>query len=127
MNLIIVRGLPGSGKSTFARQLEAAGYIRCEADEFMVDADGNYAFDPARLPSCHAACQKKARLALFQGRNVVVANTFTRRWEIAPYSDLAQEFGVPLTVITVEGNHGSVHSVPDAAIAAMKERWEPWV
>ena len=43
--LYIVRGIPGSGKSTFAKTL---GGIHIEADQYFVDGDGNYNFDGSK-------------------------------------------------------------------------------
>ena len=43
--LILLRGLPGSGKSTFA---EVIGGFRCEADMYFME-DGEYKFDITRI------------------------------------------------------------------------------
>jgi len=45
--LVIIRGLPGSGKSTFAKKFVEKGFKHYEADMWMVDKDGNYSFDPS--------------------------------------------------------------------------------
>ena len=42
--LVLVRGLPGSGKSTYARSL---GYPNFEADMFFIK-DGKYVYNPAK-------------------------------------------------------------------------------
>jgi adenylate kinase family enzyme len=51
--IYIVRGCPGSGKSTFAKTL---GGIHIEADQYFVDADGNYNFDGSKIKNAHAWC-----------------------------------------------------------------------
>lgn len=56
--------------------------------------------------------------------NVVVANTFSQEWEIAPYRRMAEKRGAKLKIINMTEEYGSIHGVPQAAIERMKERWE---
>lgn len=129
--LTIVRGLPGSGKSTLAHMLVAArraggGWAQqVEADDYFI-RDGKYQFDPSQLTAAHADCQRRTRAYLEMGAHVVVANTFTQRWEYQWYLDVAMELGVPVQMVEVHGEFGSVHNVPDEAIARMKARWEAY-
>ena len=83
--LYLVRGLPGSGKSTVARALADGAIIGGEAietDEFFVDADGVYRFDGAKLGDAHRDCLERARALMTTPgtRLVAVANTFSQRW-----------------------------------------------
>lgn len=91
----------------------------------MIDSEGNYKFDPSRLKECHEQCQNEAWLMLHEGRDVIVANTFTQRWEYQPYLDMAQFFHVPVQVIEVHGDFQSIHGVPAEKIKQMRDRWEP--
>ena len=50
--LILLRGLPGSGKSTFAKSL---GGIHIEADQYFMQ-DGEYKFDASQLKHAHNYC-----------------------------------------------------------------------
>lgn len=115
-----IRGLPGSGKSTMAREIVVATYAKhYEADAFFMDR-GVYRFDPAKLPAAHKWCQSMTLDALKEGHDVVVANTFTRLWEMQPY----MEMGFPIEVIVARGNWPNVHGVPVEAIERMRARWE---
>ena len=80
---VIVRGLPGSGKTTLALQLAAEhGYVHLETDQHFV-VNGSYRFDPARVADAHAIVARDALDALLTGRRVVIANTHVRLWEMA--------------------------------------------
>lgn len=135
--LILVRGLPGSGKSTVGHLISDA--IRCEADHFFVrHGNGVYKFDPSLLPQAHAECQKEAREALemvSSGRGsypIVVSNTFSCRWEMEPYLQMAREYKAWVHVVDVydggltneELAVRNKHGVPVEGIAAMRSRWE---
>ena len=121
--LYIIRGLPGSGKSTKGEALTPG---RCFAadDFFYLLGGGTYAFDPRRLGEAHAHCQASVEAAMRDGGHVSVANTFTQRWEVKPYRVLARRYGYTVQVIHMTEDYGSVHNVPAAAIARMRERWE---
>jgi predicted kinase len=114
-HLYIVRGLPGSGKSTFAKNMGIPHY---ESDQFRFK-DGEYVFDPTDH-SCHDKCFHEVVRSLKDGFDTVVSNTFTRLWEFQRYLDLPY----PHTVITIEGNHGNIHNVPEEVIQRMRDRWE---
>lgn len=123
MKLTLIRGLPGSGKSTMAKRLAAEGYIHLEADMFFV-RQGEYVFDRTKLPAAHQWCQNAAMRWLAAGRNVVVSNTFVTRKELQPYIDLAKEYGAELCIRVANGCYGSIHNVPQHVIERMKARWE---
>lgn len=118
--LILIRGLPRSGKSTLAQKFVSLGYRHFEADQWVVDASGAYAFNINLLERAHSFCQEAAREALSNGHDVIVANTFSRAWEIAPYRTMCKR----VTIIECQGNFANVHGVPDLTIQRMRERWE---
>lgn len=125
--LYLIRGVPGAGKSTFANNLFRAGIvdaIAC-ADDYMVNCNGEYSFNPADLPFAHGQCYAKAKISLFRGDNVAVANTSVTEWEVEKYVKLTEECGANLVSIIVENRHGSsnVHGVPDEKIQQMKQRF----
>lgn len=129
--LIMIRGLPGSGKTTLANALVTKYLIEdktvehYEADQFMVDEQGNYAFDPNKLGRCHRKCMAGAEEAMENLTSVViVSNTFTTEKEYIPYLDLAYEYGYETQIIDTFGQFGSVHDVPTATLTKMSDRWD---
>lgn len=122
--LFIIRGLPGSGKTTFAEKLKADGIVSdiVEADHFMTDAEGNYKFDPNLIQRCHEECQMWTKYYLDLGRDVAVANTFSRKWEIVPYTKMGYDY----TIIEMNGKYPNVHNVPKHIIDRMAKRYEKW-
>ena len=120
--LILIRGLPGSGKSTLAKGY--AGFKHYEADQFFM-RNGEYAFEPARIKEAHQWCQETTANSLLRGENVVVSNTFVKCWEMKPYIDMAENFGIELKIITASGAFQNVHGVPAEVLERMRANWEP--
>ena len=123
--LTIVRGLPGSGKSTRAHEIAMkTGAVHFETDMFFMRDNGVYDYQKALINTAHDWCLRAARSQLAQGRDVVVANTFSTNWEMEPYFKLAHAHGAQIEVIECAGNFENTHHVPSQAIERMRARWE---
>ncbi|MGI9894637.1 AAA family ATPase [Vibrio natriegens] len=119
--LTLVRGIPGSGKSTHAKTLDAK---LVEADQFFIDKDGLYQYDNAQIKDAHKWCKLETKRLLKAGLNVVVANTFVKNWEMKFYQNLANDMGLAFEVIEMNGNYQNVHGVPDSVVARMASQFE---
>jgi len=124
--ILLLRGLPGNGKSSFAEFLKTYTHhtVICCADDFFTDEKGNYNFDATKLYLAHTKCQEKFKDALDSKLTnlIIVANTSTRQKDVNFYRDLAIEKGNRVFVITIENWHNGIdsHNVPKDTIENMK-------
>lgn len=132
--LYIIRGIPGSGKSTFANQLVGSDFLVCEADKYFIDKETDeYKFDSSKIKDAHNYCQNLVETYMKDSlvndqwyRQIAVSNTFTQEWEMKPYFDLAKKYGYIVFSVIVENRHGgkNLHGVPEDKIELMKNRFE---
>lgn len=127
----ILRGLPGSGKSSLAELLrdsvdEAMFPLPdiLSADNYFVDKDGNYNFDISRIGEAHDWCYQQFVASIsdykaFYSGFVIVDNTNCKESEFLRYKEYAEEHGYTVFVLLVENWHGnkSVHNVPETTLA----------
>lgn len=122
-NLILVRGISGSGKTTFAELIATNVF---SADDYFTDALGNYNFDATYLPTAHDACKARTEEAMKKGESkICVANTFTTEWEMAPYFKLAEKYNYRIFTVIMENRHGgtNVHDVPEPVLQKQKNKF----
>jgi hypothetical protein len=133
-SLYLVRGLPGSGKTTWVKSQMAILHGRAlayhyEADQFFVGADGKYNFNPSNLSLAHETCRTNVikTLAVSQqartNATVFVANTMTTWGEVEPIVKSLSINDVIVTVVDITTQYGSVHDVPYNTILRMKKRF----
>ena len=134
--VIVVSGISGSGKSTYAHTLTANGGVILSADDYFTGYDTRpYSFDSTLLGKAHAMCFKlyveQLQHALSEDRLVIVDNTNTTAVEIAPYMLAADAFGYLAEVHTLRcGSWNEVdmclqrnrHEVPMRTVYAQQRR-----
>jgi len=131
MRAIIMRGLPGSGKTTRARELAGEkGVIHSTDDYFFVG--GIYVHDWTKLKEYHSSNLRAFKTSLAARISVVICdNTNVKHWEYEPYVRAAEQAGYEVEVITlphlsVEILHTrSTHNTPVETIQKMLDHWEP--
>jgi len=126
--VIIMRGLPGSGKSTKARTY---GGTIVSADDHMIK-DGVYKFDATRLGYVHGRCYYEFKEAVDRGDAIVIVdNTNISPKEYKRYRQYARGRGYEVEIDTIESGltceelaERNTHNVPLESIKRMNERWK---
>lgn len=130
--LAITCGLPKSGKTTYARGLQEAGWVRVCPDEIRQALHGQGHHPPAE-PLVWANAELTVRALLLSGHAVVVDATNTTRKRRAPWLGISRDLDVPLEAFVLqtsaaechERNQASEDPVPPEVIDRMNEQWEP--
>ena len=129
--VIILRGAPGSGKSTWVENY--FGYdcdesVLCEsvsADTYRYDNFGDYIYKPEDNKKCHDLCFKEfCTLVSLQYDLLCVDNTNIKKNEYQRYVKYAQEHSYQVYQKVFTGDYSNIHGVPDDVIQRMRDTFE---
>jgi hypothetical protein len=133
-----MRGLPGSGKSTWVKtriSLHKPGeVVVCSSDQFFVCPKcDTYHFDRSKLPFAHAWCQAECERHLKDDKAVaiIIDNTNTTPAECRPYVELGVKYEALISFVEIpfwefsdeQLCERNVHGVPLTTIRAMRARF----
>ncbi|NWU98862.1 N4BP2 protein, partial [Upupa epops] len=133
--LVLLRGVPGSGKSYLARTLleDNPDGIILSTDDFF-SKHGQYHYDPSCLGEAHDWNRKRAKEAFEMGISpIIIDNTNIQAWEMKPYVTLAQHFKYKVMFREPdtwwkfkpkELERRNIHGVSKEKIKRMLERYE---
>lgn len=135
----ILRGLPGSGKSTFCQQLQEDSQlssVRCNTDHYF-EVNGQYQFDVDRLGEFHQRNLYRFISAVSNQVPLVICdNTNMQIWEFANYVKVASEYDYQVKIKTIgdpncrqhqkECANRNSHGVLLSQIRLMGQRYQPW-
>lgn len=148
MNTVfILRGPPGSGKSTWVKTHYAEAAI-FSADQFFTRKEvvqrveggppverETYRFDISRLAEAHQDCLCRFIDAIMRGiPEIVVDNTNIHHWEYRPYKKIAAFAGYETKIVEFRPEtlkdtkvciDRNVHGVPPETITRMCMEFEP--
>ncbi|MEE6472503.1 hypothetical protein FKM82_009626 [Ascaphus truei] len=88
-HIYLLRGLPGSGKSSLARKLKRdfPSALVFSTDDFFIMDDGTYLFNQNLLQEAHKWNRKRASKAMKRGKTpIIIDNTNIQAWEMKPYA-----------------------------------------
>jgi aminoglycoside phosphotransferase family enzyme/predicted kinase len=146
--LVLIGGLPGTGKSTLAQGLSArAGFTWIRSDEVrkelvelpidqLVPADSRAdLYHPEHTERTYRTCLHRAQELLFEGNRVLVDATFREERQRCAFLDAARAWGVPAILFLcraeppavrqrLAARHGDASDADWAVYLKLRERWE---
>jgi len=126
-HLLIIRGLPGSSKSTTAKKLQKQfGTEHFENDAYLIDKDGKYVWTPEKAKEAAKKCFNDTIAALKAGKDVIVSNVFVTQKAVNIYVNAAKKLGAKVMIMRMNHDYGNVHDVPAKTLASMKAQFEDY-
>lgn len=125
--LILLRGLPGAGKSTLARIFAGENDPVLSIDDYFTDSKGNYHFESDKNHLAYKQCEQMCTDEMKKGTsNIFVHNCFTLDWEMEPYLKMAAKYDYRVHVVTVENYHNSlnIHEISNEQLKKMAEKYK---
>lgn len=147
--LVLVAGLPGTGKTTLSRTLAGQAGLRVirsdlvrkelaglEPELSAAAPFGEGLYAPARTEAVYAECRRRAEAILSEGGRVLVDASFSTEANRRRFLDLARQWGAPVrflfchadpTVVRrrLEGRRGDASDAGWSIYVQAAEHWEP--
>lgn len=116
--LIVLRGLPGSGKSTFANFYKnnlhpELSSIICSADSFLYE-NNEYIWTKERVIKAHEKCFQLAEESMINNINIIILdNTNIKSSDYKYYRKIARKYNYEYVSLIIENIHNtkSIHNV----------------
>lgn len=125
--VVILRGLPGSGKTSLSKMFRAHQYI--SMDLFWTRGATPYKFDYEKLPEAIRWTRTQFSNALNSAGAdlIVVDNTNYAKQHFQYFLDEADRVGATVHIVHVERpleDLSNQHGVPEDKVLQMAEKWE---
>ena len=115
----IIRGLPGSGKTTLAIN-EFPDLFRIEADMYLTRG-GEYVFTPELAAQATEWLYAQVEAAAEAGIDFVITGVFSGETErLTNVIEIAADRGYEVYIHTLDSDYGNTHGVPERTIKLMK-------
>ena len=128
--ITVIRGLPGSGKSTYARNMWPDAFI-VEGDQYYTWSDNVYRFGENRFRSDDFVVNMVMYAAKMEAPHIVVTCTSPNLDTACRIFGLAAEYHYKPVLIWLEYNGADLktycectrHHVPEDVIQSMQDKW----
>ncbi|XP_063699744.1 uncharacterized protein LOC134830254 [Culicoides brevitarsis] len=137
--MILMRGLPGSGKSFLAKQIvqnfnfDPRNHI-FSADDYFINVNGEYVYDQTKLTEAHEFTQNNAIRKLRESWSpVIIDNTNIKLWNMFPYIRLGVQYRYKIIIMEPATPWATTpktltsknqHNVPKERIRQMMDNYE---
>lgn len=124
--LLILRGIPGSGKSTYAKSFAKATVM--SADDYFLTPEGQYVYRPEKLQTAHELCYLRFVKAVINNDEIIIIDNMNiDAWHISPYYMLGEVFDYAVEIVNfltdIETSYQrNIHNVPKQDIESAAER-----
>ncbi|CAF1278743.1 unnamed protein product, partial [Adineta ricciae] len=138
--MFLMRGLPGSGKSTLVnilKRIYSQSFVICSADNYFLDSQGVYNFNRDKIGEAHRVCQEHAEDACKNNvLAVIIDNTNIRMDECRPYFQKASTYGYIVIIVEPRTNWKrdanilnirNTHQVPADVIEGRLRQYTPLI
>ena len=119
--LLVMRGIPGAGKSTLVSS-RAPSAVVCSADHFFTQPDGRYVFDGSKLGRAHDQCYATFLHAVSDDVESVAVDNTNLTWKsMSRYVEGGLDHGYEVELLDVITPHAvaaarCVHNVPASVV-----------
>ena len=123
MNLTLIRGLPGSGKSELAQVFKEFGWTHFAVNEYQAKQDIEFNHSGSIN---HESCQSQVMMALEAGRDIVVTHNFIDADEITAYRNIALSLDQDITVIVCDYASPTKTTLPSYVLDELRQKWKDY-
>jgi len=131
--LILMRGVPGSGKSYLARRLAGRLGAKLYSNDILLTARDDYIWTRSLCDEAHEICQQLVELAMLRNERIIVVDNCHIKVRFArPYVNLGKKYGYDIEVREPETAwrhdldgllaHGT-HGLPREQVEDMLNNW----
>lgn len=122
--LIVVRGLPGSGKTELVEQLSKELRIPHHLKpDIYYDKHNIIRITPDKVKEANAWCIAETYNILRSRLNCIVSNVFVTKKDVLPYINMCKYFGTECRIVVANGE-AYMNNIPDEQCKEMIDNWE---